>query len=699
MIRPRLPMRLLSAVAIAALVPPLSGPARAQAADVVVNMRDVEIADVAEQISRITGRTLVLDPSVKGRVNVTSAEPLSTAGVWELFQSVLRVQGYAAVRSGRAWRIIPQANAIRDGGGSGARGTAGAQDVVTRLIRLRNLQPEAAVRVFRPLVASFGTIEAITNPDAVVVTDYAENVRRIERLAASLDSGGGASFDSISLRNGSARDVATAIQGVMGDNGAKVVADERSNIVLVRGDASALAEARRMARLLDQPGGATPVTRVFRLTNADAESITLVLRGLMGDGSTQSVDNPVARSLGAGGLGLGAGGLGSGSNVSGAIGPALGAAAGSALGAANGGGGGGLGTLTGGMAMGATQPQAPQGFSTPELAVQPAPEINAIVVRGTPKAIAAIEPLIADLDVRRPQVQIEAAIVEITGDQAEALGVQLGAGAAAVTGADGFASSASTLGIPLRSILAAINPVAAAGVLADGLTGNLGIGNNFNILVQALSNSTRANLLSTPSITTLDNTPAQIVVGQNVPFRTGSFATDGNSTNPFTTITRQDVGITLRVIPRIHQGNVVRLEVSQEVSSLVGAVSGAADLITNRRAIQTTVLADNGGTIVLGGLISDDRESSRSQVPVLGDVPVLGNLFRSRSVGRTKRTLFVFLKPTILRDKASVDAATDRQYARLRGEEANIELRPRPGDSPLLRSTGPRLTTEINGLY
>ncbi|MFD1950170.1 type II secretion system secretin GspD [Sphingomonas arantia] len=697
MIRPN---RFLAAVALATLLPVAPSSAQGPVADVVVNMRDVEIADVAEQISRITGRTLILDPAVKGRVNVTSAEPLSVGGVWELFQSVLRVQGFAAVRSGRSWRIIPQANAIRDGGSSALRGNAGAQDVVTRLIRLRNLQPEAAVRVFRPLIASFGTIEAVTNPDAVVVTDYAENVRRIERLAASLDSGGGASFDSITLRNGSARDVATAIQAVMGDNGAKVVADERSNIVLVRGDASALAEARRMARLLDQPGGATPITRVFRLTNGDAESITLVLRGLLGDGSAQA-DNPVARSLA--GSSIGAGGLGGGSNLGGGIGPSLSAAGGSALGAAASGGSAGLGSLLGASGGGNTgaggQRQAVQGFSTPELAVQPAPEINAIVARGTPTAIAALEPLIADLDVRRPQVLIEAAIVEITGDQAESLGIQLGVGAAAITGADGLSNSSTTLGLPLSSLLSAINPVAAAGVLSNGLTGNLGIGNSFNILLQAIGTSSRANLLSTPSVTTLDNEVAQIVVGQNVPFRTGSFATDGNSTNPFTTIERQDVGITLRVIPRILQGNVVRLEVSQEVSSLVGAVSGAADLITNRRAIQTKVLADNGGTIVLGGLITDDRESSRSQVPVLGDVPVLGNLFKSRTTSRTKRTLFVFLKPTILRDKASADTATDRQYARLRGEEANIELRPRPGDSPLLRPTGPRLTTEINGLY
>jgi len=693
------PTRFLAAVALAALLPTLPAAAQTPVADVVVNMRDVEIADVAEQISRITGRTLVLDPAVKGRVNVTSAEPLSVSGVWELFQSVLRVQGYAAVRSGRAWRIIPQANAIRDGGGSGARGAAGAQDVVTRLIRLRNLQPEAAVRVFRPLVASFGTIEAVTDPNAVVVTDYAENVRRIERLAASLDSGGGAAFETITLRNGAAKDVATAIQSVMGDTGAKVVAEERSNTILIRGDAAAIAQARRLARTLDQPGGATPITRVFRLTNADAESITLVLRGLMGDTSATAADNPVAQSLGAGSFsssgGSGLGGLNSQS------GSAAGTAALGAAAAAGGLGGSMFGAMNGGMASGNnSQANAAKGFVTPELAVQPAPEINAIVVRGTPTAIAALEPLITDLDVRRPQVQIEAAIVEITGDQAEALGVQLGAGAAAITGADGFASSAGTLGLPLRTILNVINPAAAVGLLSNGVSANVGIGNNFNILLQALSTSTRANLLSTPSITTLDNKPAEIVVGQNVPFITGSYAaTNGAATTPFTTITRQDVGIMLRVIPRIHAGNVVRLEVSQEVSSLVAAVSGAADLITNRRAIQTTVLADNGGTIVLGGLISDDRQNSRSQVPLLGDVPVLGNLFRSKSLSRNKRTLFVFLKPTILRDKASIDAATDRQYARLRGEEVENERVRRPADGLLVLPAGPRLTTEINGVY
>jgi general secretion pathway protein D len=221
------------------------------------------------------------------------------------------------------------------------------------------------------------------------------------------------------------------------------------------------------------------------------------------------------------------------------------------------------------------------------------------------------------------------------------------------------------------------------------------VADDFSILVQALGQSTRANLLSTPSLTTLDNQPAEIVVGQNVPFRTGNFTTDGNSLNPFTTIEREDVGITLRVVPRVHRGDVVRLEVSQEVSSLVGAVSGAADLITNRRSIQTTVLADNGQTIVLGGLITDDRMKLRTQVPILGNIPLVGELFKSRRDSQTKRTLFVFLKPTILRDRDAASAVTEGKYARLRGEEQAWDQR----RSLLVEPPQPRLTLEIKGIY
>jgi general secretion pathway protein D len=299
------------------------------------------------------------------------------------------------------------------------------------------------------------------------------------------------------------------------------------------------------------------------------------------------------------------------------------------------------------------------------------------------------------LDVRRPQVRIEAAIVEITGDAAEQLGIQLGFGSAAALGS-GAGTSFSNAGVSLRSVLSVLGVPASLAFPTEGAGVNIGSRGDFGIFVQALSQSTRANLLSTPSLTTLDNQPGEIVVGQNVPFRTGSFTTQGNTTNPFTTIEREDVGITLRVVPRVHEGDVVKLEVSQEVSSLVNAnVAGAADLITNRRSIRTTVLADNGETIVLGGLITDDRLSSRSRVPVLGEIPVIGELFRSRRESRTKRTLFVFLRPTILRDAAAVAAQAESDYSRVRAEELGQDRR----ENLLRNPPGARLPVEIDGLY
>ncbi|URW74587.1 type II secretion system secretin GspD [Sphingomonas donggukensis] len=657
--------------------------------DIVVNMRGVEIADVAEQISRLTGRTLILDPTVKGQVTVTSAEPLSQAGVWDLFQSVLRANGFAAVRSGRAWRIVPQASAVRDGGVP-SRG-AGGQQLVTRMIRLGTVPSADAARIVRPLVATFGSVEPLTQPNAIVVTDYADNVRRIEALARSLDGGGGSTFTTIVLRNGNAADVAAALQGVLGDaSGARVAGDPRSNSVIVRGAPAAVAEARRMAQALDAPGGATPVTRVFRLNYADAEAVTDVLRGILGQESG-SVTNPVARSLSA----RGTGGLANPTNPTSALSSMIASNAASSASATN---GTTAATSNGGTTgqIGTQSETTPQGFATAELTVQPAPDINAIVVRGTPTAVASIERLIPDLDVRRPQVLIEAAIAEITGDDAEALAIQLGTSGVALTQAEGVGTSFSSQGIASLGTILGVLGVPAAGLIGEGLSGNIAFGDNFSILVRALSVSTKANLLSTPQITTLDNKIGEFVAAQNVPFVTGSILTGNGTANPYTTIERKDVGLTLRVLPRINAGDTIRLEIAQEASSLATAqLSTAADIITNRRAINTTVLADNGQTIVLGGLITDDRQLTKSQVPVLGDIPVLGELFKSRRESRTKRTLFIFLKPTILRNGEDAQTATAARYARLRGEEQTL----RKGGSLLLSPPKPRLTLEIDGVY
>ncbi|HSX56194.1 MAG TPA: type II secretion system secretin GspD, partial [Sphingomonas sp.] len=637
-------------------------------------------------ISRLTGRTLILDPAVKGTVTVTSAQPLSPNGVWELFLSVLRANGFAAVRSGRAWRVVPQGNAVRDGGVP-SRGASG-QELITRMIRLSNVPSAEAARVARPLVASFGSVEPLAQPNAVVVTDYADNVRRIEGILRALDgNGSGLTFATIALRNGSAPDVAQALQAVLGDpasGGARVAADARSNTVIVRGTPTAVADARRMLASLDTPGGATPITRVFRLSYADAEAVTEVLRGVLGQEAT--TNNAVARSLSDK-----RGNYRSPSNVLGGLVRSGGtnatetatAAATAALQAQQ-------------SQLGQQSAETPQGFSTPDLTVQPSPDINAVVVRGTPSAIAAIEPLITDLDVRRPQVLIEAAIAEITGEEAEALAVQLGTSGAALTQIEGAATSFGTAGPSLGAILDALDvPMAAA--LGPGLTANLAIGDNFSILVQALGTSTKSNLLSTPQITTLDNKIGEFVVAQEVPFITGSILTDSSSdVRPYTSIERKDVGITLKVLPRINAGDTIRLEVVQEASSIAATqLSQATDLITNRRAINTTVLADNGQTIVLGGLTSDDYGQVKSQVPILGDIPIIGELFKSRRESRQKRTLFIFLKPTILRNGDDAAAIAKAKYARLRSEELDLNT----PSNLLLKPLRPRLTLEIDGIY
>lgn len=622
-----------------------AAPAPVAMQDVVINMRGADIKDVSEQVSRITGRTLVLDPQVQGQVNVVSAEPLSRNGVWELFLSVLRTSGFAAVRSGNVWRIVPQATVVQ----SGASETGAAssnQQIVTRLVRLRNLPSDQAVRALRPLVSSFGAIEPLTEPNAVVVTDYAENIRRVQQLAATLDQGGGTAFDSIALRHASATEVAASVSALLGSDagGPRVTADERSNVLLIRGDAADLAQARSIVQALDTPGGATPVTRVVRLRNSDAESITEIVRGLLG--GEPSATNPVARSL-RGGSGLASLSASNRDTAAQAV---------SAISSSG---------QTPAAPSGGTS-ERPNGFTLEGVTVQASPALNAVVMRGPPATVDMLEGVIDQLDLRRAQVKIEVAIVEITGELGEQIGVQLGFGGAVpadgVIGGTAFSNAGNDLG----TVLSALG-YPAGRLLGAGLSFAAGSEGDFGMLLQAVGTNNAANLLSSPSITVLDNEAAEIVVGQNVPFRTGSFATDGNSTNPFTTISREDVGLTLRVVPRVHEGGVVRLEVSQEISSLVPtAVVGAADLITNRRSLQTSALADDGETIVLGGLVTDDRQSANSRVPGLGSLPVVGAAFRSRRDSQTRRTLFIFLKPTILHDSAAVAASARDSYDRLR---------------------------------
>ena len=636
------------ALAILLLLP---APARAQET-FVINLRDADISLLVEQISEITGHTLVLDPGLVGEVTVVSAEALDAEGVWSLFQSILRVRGFVAVQAGSIWQVVPEAEArTASGPNLGEAEVAGSQDFVTEMLRLNRLPSAEAVRVLRPLVAESGYIEAVEDPNGVVITDTRANVDRIMAIARSFDGDALVRSEVLRFRSADAATVGSAILEVLGPagTGARLSVDAGSNLLLVRGTPEDITEIRNLAIAMDVAPRKNPreavATTVFNLQYGDAQIIADIIKGTVGDAT--NITNAVAADVGA---------------------QAAETAEGEFV-----------------PLRRAVVPDA--------VNITASVETNSIVVRGTAAQVQEVGQLVHALDVRRPQVMIEAAIVEVSGEVAERLGVQLGLGPNVPSGAIAATNFSNGGGVSRGSVLAAVG-VPSGSALSTGLTLGAG-GNDFGILVQALSQSTSARLLSTPSVTTLDNEPATIVVGQNVPFRTGSFATDGNTATPFTTIERRDVGITMNVVPRITAGGVVQLVIEQEISSLTNAnVEGAADLVTNRRVINTTVMADNRGTVVLGGLITDDRIDGSSKVPGLGDLPVVGELFKTRNGRNTQRTLFVFLRPTILRSREDITEASARRFNRLKAADAT-----RQPKTILKKQEVQQLPLEIQGLY
>lgn len=522
---------------------------------------------------------------------------------------------------------------------------AGSQDFVTQMLRLNRLPSQEAVRILRPLIAASGYIEAVADPNAIVITDTNANVASMIAIAKSFDGDADVRAEVIRFQSADATSVGAAILEVLGPagTGARMSIDSGSNLLLVRGTPSDIQEIRELAEALDVAPRAAVSTTVFNLQFGNAMTIAEIIKGSVGDAT--NITNAVAADVGTA------------------------------------------------ESADIEQFDPINRANAPDaVTITPSRETNSIIVRGTTVQVQEIRQLVNALDVRRPQVMIEAAIVEVSGDIAERLGVQLGFGAGPGTGGIA-ATSFGNGGVSLQGVLAAVGSPASA-ALSTGLT--LGGGtNDFSLLVQALSQSTSARLLSTPSVTTLDNEPATIVVGQNVPFRTGSFATDGNTATPFTTIERRDVGITMNVVPRITAGGVVQLVIEQEISSLVNAnIEGAADLVTNRRVINTTVMADNRGTVVLGGLITDDRITGENRVPGLSDVPIIGELFKSRNASESKRTLFVFLRPTILRSRDDIKSAAQQRLNRL--QTADITQQPR---AILNETEVRRLPLEIQGLY
>ena len=634
-----------------------------------VNLQDADIKAFINEVATITDQNFVLDPRINGNVTVISNRALSRDEIYQLFLSVMQVNGIAAIDSGTTIKLVPDNVAKQSGVAVDLRGDSVGEALATRVIYLTNTQAAEVLGVIRPLMPQSAHAAAVPGVNALVLSDRADSLNQLTSLIRDLDSNVNDSLRVIPLRHVDAErmmDLITALVAstggaqAQGSNQLKVIADSSSDRLLVKGSPEMIAKVQEMVNQLDTtPTRRLSGLRVFRLKYASAGHIAEMLRGLL---ANQSINSAGATST-----------LESASlNDASGAGATLNSGASEALNSTS---------------PVAAVPAANSGGGTTGVGGRPFSIIadetqNAVIVNAAPELMFEIEEAVNQLDNRRAQVLIQAAIVEVSGDDATQLGVQWALGNAnsgyGVVNFNNVGASAAGLA---AAALSGGGAAGAAGIsaAASSIVGALvGIGDSrkdsngntafYGAILQALDSSTSANLLSMPSILTLDNEKASILVGQNVPFVTGSYTTSGNSsTNPFQTIDRQDIGINLNVIPHIGENGTVRLEVSQEVSSVVpGSTGNASGLITNKSLINTTILADDQQTIALGGLMRDNTTTRQQKVPGLGNVPLIGRLFRSDNDNTQKSNLIIFLQPTILRDGGAVASVTERKFNQMR---------------------------------
>lgn len=598
-----------------------------------LNLKDADIRAFVTQVADITGYSFVVDPRVKGKVTVLSSAPMNKDEIYDLFLAVLQVHGFTAIPGEEVIKVVQQVDAKQSAESLDRFTETPSEQLITRVIQIDNANALELVPILRPLVAKYGHLAGVAAANALIISDHSANIRRIEQIVRELDSPSKYEVEVIQLREAWVGDMVELLQELApdelgkggGENASRkysVTADERSNRLILRGDETFRDKMRALITKLDQPSATGGATKVIRLSHADAENLTEILKGVMGELAKES---------------SGSGGSSGGSSGS---------------------------SRNSGFAVFADE------------------GLNALVVRGEPSMMQEAEQIVQALDVRRAQVMIEAAIVEISDELGQDLGVQLAVGDESGNSTPVAGTNFNNVGRSLGDVLGAILTDSIIEPAAGGITIGAGQRNedgiSWGILLQALSTSAAANLLSTPSIITLDNQESEIIVGQNVPFRTGqSTVTGDGTTNPFTTIERRDIGLTLKVTPTISADGLVRLVVEQTTENIGDSVESASDIITNKREIKTTVLADDGETIVLGGLTTDDLQINKSKVPLLGDIPVLGRLFSSESERRVKRNLLVFLRPTIMLGKAESIAATDEKFQSL--WEINLGVRRKLG--------------------
>jgi general secretion pathway protein D len=674
---------LVSAAVAIVLAPPV-------AAQQVINLRDADIRAFIQDASRVTGRTFIIDPRVQGKVSVVTDRPLSQSEYFEVFLSTLRANGMVAVPiAGGGFRVQMADGAATQPSRVGSRGSAG-NSFVTEVFRLRSIDATSAVDTLRPLVSREGAVTANRAGNAIVVADYADNIRRIRTLLGSIDRDSSAT-KVVPLRNAGAREIAAALQQLTGGGGGgpggqagpavSVVAVDSANAIALRGDAATVARLAGIAEDLDKRAATGSEIRVIFLEHADAEKLLPVLQQLVGQQA--SVAAPAASTSRPGNSVAG----------DGAPAPAATVVAAPSVQSTGGGSGGG------------------SGRGTPVIARYEG--TNAVIISAPGDLQRTLGEVVRQLDTRREQVLVEAIIVEISDAAAKKLGVQFllgglpGSGVPfaatnysntapnllAIAGAYGAqelnnstttingstvtTSTNSALGDTLAQT--ALNSILSAGSFA-GFASKLGSDAVFGTIINAVKTDTESNILSTPSIMTLDNQEAKILVGQEIPITTGR-ALGQNFENTFNTVQRQNVGIQLEVKPQINAGGSIKLFLRQEVSSIAGPVSNNnSDLILNKREIETTVTIDDGQIIALGGLLDDNERRTIEKIPLLGDIPVVGELFKSRGRQRTKTNLMVFIRPTILRSAADARALAERRYGYVR----NQQLQQRPDREPTI---------------
>ena len=596
-----------------------------------LNFKGADIRAVISSIAEVTGKNFIVDPRVKGKVTLISNRAMGKGEVYKVFLSILEVHGYTAIPSGKAIKIVPDADAKHSAMPFVSPRQPGKGDeAVTRVIEIEHVTAAQLVPILRPLVPPQGHLAAYPQSNVLIISDRAANIARLAKIIKRIDQPTSGEIEIVPLENAVASDlvrVLTSMQQQAGKKNPKaskpmLVADERTNSILIGGERAARLQLRAIISHLDTPSEVVGDTHVIYLRYAKAKDLVPVLTGV------GKIKN----------------------------------------------------TKGGKAAKAAAPPSSNQPFD-----IQADESTNALVISAAPTVFRSLKSVIAQLDVRRAQVMVEAIIADVSSDRAAELGVQwlLGGGDNSIGGVNFGSGSSSISGIAQSAATAeaagASTAAAALSALGSGVTIGLGQFNsgtfNFAGLIRALEGDGVTNVLSTPNLVTMDNEEAEIFVGQELSIPTGSFANSGSSNssvNPFTTFERKQVGIRLKVKPQINEGDAIRLDIEQTVDGIAGGAAGAGDIVTSERSIKTSVLVDDREMLVLGGLIRDDLVETEQKVPLLGDIPLLGALFRYTSVKKVKTNLMMFLRPTILRTKEDSFQLTRSKYNFIRSNQQKL---------------------------